>query len=857
MCCSHWRYCAVVKITSKVMFVVFLMNIVTAARAELYFNINALKLTDEQKAVTDLTALSLPDTQLPGEYRVQVNINQTSLGEYTLDFFICGRRLCPQLSLEFLRTAGVKVDILPALSNLPEDALINDISSVIPQAKSDLEFERRILNITVPQAALVNSARGDISPHRWEHGLPMLFTSYSASGTEAKNKSASGTNYSSQYLNLRSGINAGAWRLRNYSYYNRTRRGSSQWSSMQTWLERDIRALRSRLVAGEVASPGLVMDSFSFRGVSLSTQDEMLANSQRGYAPEIYGVAVTNATVEIRQNGSLLYQTFVSPGPFIVSDLYPTSTSGNLDITVREEDGSVQTYTQAFASPPVSVRRGMLKYSVTAGEYGQRNVNDKKNINQRFAQGEVMYGWLNSTTLYGGLISAEHYRSGTAGIGMGMGDLGAISLDVTHARTQFSHRRSTSGESWRMRYSKRFDLTGTNMTLAGYRYNTDGFYSFDEAGDGYHHNRSDSRYLLKNKAQLTFSQNLGAPGSLSLSAWQQNYRHQSAARTRSITGSWSKSFSGVTVSINHSQNRSWRSDRTDKVSSASFSFPLGEWLSPANPGTVRLSSNLSHSSSGAGSLTSTLYGTALEDRTLSWSVSQARNRQSNGNVTNSSAFSGALQGSRASASLGYANYYGQRETLNWGARGSVVFHPYGVTLSRPLSEGSAWALVKAPGASGVKLKNANGLSTDELGYAVVPSLMPYRENQIALDTSTLNENTDLADDSHRAVPARESLVLAEYSTLIGSRLFLTLTRQGKPLPLGSIVTIGEVSSMTNERGQVYLSGVPDKSTLEVTLADGEGCSVPFSIAEHAKNNGIVMAELQCETKFDLKNAGND
>lgn len=831
---------------SQLMITIFMLTGISAVKAELYFNVSALKLTPEQKAIADLDALSRTDVQVPGKYRVLVTINGIRKGEHTLNFVICGSRLCPELTPAWLREAGVKVSAFPVLAAMSPDTTMSDIGNVLPLAESELDFERRVLKLTIPQAAMDNRARGDIPPEQWEDGLPMMFTSYSVSGTETRSHAGMGRNYGSQYLNLRNGVNAGPWRFRNYSYFNRTRGGVSQWNSMQTWLERDMRTLRARFVAGETATPGLVTDSFSFRGAYLSTQDEMLADSQRGYAPEVRGVAVTNATVEIRQNGSLLYQTFVPPGPFVISDLYPISTSGDLEITVREEDGTVRTSMQPFASPPVSVRRGMTKYSVTAGEYGLKNNSEKTVENQRFVQGELLYGWLNNATLYGGLTSAEHYYSGTAGVGVGMGSLGAISLDVTHARTRFGNGQATSGESWRMRYSKRFDLTGTSMTLAGYRYNTDGYYGFDEASNWYHRGDLASRYALKNKAQLTLNQNLGVLGSGSLSAWQQDYRHHGLARTRSVTGSWSKSFNGVTVSLSHNQNRSWRTGRTDNVSSASVSIPVGKWLSPSSSSNVRLSNSWSHSDRGTRSLSSTLSGSSLENNALSWSVSQARNRQSNGNVTNSSALSGTLQGSKSTASLGYANYYGQRETINWSLRGAVIAHPYGVTLSRQLSEGSAWALVRAPGAKDVKVRNRSGLSTDTRGYAVVPSLTPYRENEISLDTATLGNDIDLTDAIRRKVPARESLVLADYQTRIGNRVFLTLTRQGKPLPLGSTVSAGDISGITDERGRVYLAGVPDSIDLEASLSGGVRCRVPFSSAGQSKNNGIVMADLQCE-----------
>ncbi|MFP1733184.1 fimbria/pilus outer membrane usher protein [Lonsdalea quercina] len=823
-----------------------MLAVLPTAKAELRFNVNALRLTPEQKAMADLELLSRPDVQIPGEYRVQVTINQTRQGEYSLKFVVCESRLCPELTPALLEEFGVKVAAFPGLAAMSSDVTLSDIGSMIPQASAELDLERRVLKLSIPQAALDNRARGDIPPERWDSGLPMLFTTYSASGYEVKNRVARNQT-STQYLNLRSGANLGEWRLRNYSYYSRTRQRQTVWNSMQTWIERDIRTLRSRFVAGEASSPGLVFDSFSFRGASLSSQDEMQPDSQQGYAPEIRGVAITNAKVEVRQNGNLLYQTFVPPGAFVINDMYATSTSGDMEITIEEEDGTVRTFTQAFASPPISVRKGVIKYSTTTGEYhGQNYRNNRNAVSQRFVQAELLYGLLNTTSVYGGITAASRYRSGVMGIGQGMGDFGAVSLDVTYADTTFSDGTSRAGQSLQAKYSKRFNTTGTSMTLAGYRYATDGFFSFSEASNYYYGSSLASRYSLKSKAQITLSQNMNQLGSVALSAYQSEYWYRGQSKTRSMTGSWSKSFGGVSVSLNQSQSKIWRTGKTDNTTSLNVSLPLGKWLSPSVDSNIRMSNNWSHSDRGTNSLTSTLSGTAMADNNLSWMASQGRSQRSSGATTDSTAVSGAYRGGRATAGLGYSNYYGRQEAVNWSLRGSIVAHPYGITLSQQLSEGSGYALVRAPAAEGVKINNRSGLVTDWRGYAVLPTLTAYRENEISLDTATLRDDVDLTDALQRKVPTREALVLADYDTRIGHRVFATLTHNGKPLPLGTQVSVGDSEGIVNEHGQVYLTGVTDSSFIIATLAENQHCSVPFHAKETNVINGIFMITHACD-----------
>ncbi|EHN6806793.1 fimbrial biogenesis outer membrane usher protein [Salmonella enterica] len=817
-----------------------------SAQAEMYYDVKALHLSPENRARTDLSLLSRTDIQMPGDYRVLVKVNKSRAGEHTLHFVICDNtHLCPQLTPALLKQLGVKISVFPALQSKMPDTPLRHIGDYIRGAESDFDFDKRELKLSIPQAALDTRVRGDIPPDRWDSGLPMLFSSGSASGSEIKNI-LSGQETSSQYLNLRSGINLGEWRIRNYSYYARIRHQHSGWNSMQTWAERDIRQLRSRFVAGETSTPGLIYDSFNFRGISLASRTEMQPDSQQGYAPEVRGVAVTNATVEIRQNGNLLYQTFVAPGPFIINDLYATTTSGDLVITVKEENGTVRTFTQAFASPPVSVRKDALRYSLSVGEFGSRYYNDNScAINQRFAQAELIFGLFSGTSFYGGGIAATHYRSAMAGVGQSMGVLGAISADYTQASSDLSDGRTRKGQSLQLKYSKMIDTTGTSMTLAGYRYASDGFYSFEEASNGYHEGARASQYRLKNKFQLTLSQNIGWLGSVALSAYQSSYWDVRTPKNRSVTGSWSQTFYGVSVTLNQSQSKIWKTGRTNNITSISISLPLGDWLSPSGVNNLRLDNGWSRSDSGGLSMTTTLSGTNLADNSLSWSVSQARSKGNNSRA-DSTAVSGSYRGSRATYGLGFSDYYGQQQTVNWSVRGAVVVHPYGVTLSRQLSEGAGYALVRAPGASGVRISNHTGLVTDRRGFVIVPSLSAYRDNTLSLDTSSLADDVDVVDAIRHGIPEKEALIMADYRTSIGYRAFLTLTNKGTTLPLGVTVTSGEATGLTNERGQVWLTGVQDNARIIASLPGGRVCRSIFRSDEVQMKNGIAMGSLQCK-----------
>ena len=130
-----------------------------------------------------------------------------------------------------------------------------------------------------------------------------------------------------------------------------------------------------------------MFDAVGLRGIALKTDDNMLPASLSGYAPEVRGIARSNATVTVRQNGNVIYQTSVPPGAFVLKDLYPTSSGGDLAVTIQESDGSQTQYTLPFASVPNLVRNGQVKYALGAGKYRPAG----NQISPSFAQGELFW----------------------------------------------------------------------------------------------------------------------------------------------------------------------------------------------------------------------------------------------------------------------------------------------------------------------------------------------------------------------------------------------------------------------------------------------------------------------------------
>lgn len=459
-------YCPVGRLMILALWLATLLGGASASvRAEEHFNSALLEIDNQQQSHTDLSVFEQEPNQASGTYRVDIYINNELLDTRDVVFSMqknaVGKEsLQPCLSAKALAEVGVKIEAFPQLG----DSECADLSA-IPQASAEFRVSTQQLLISIPQAAITDKARGYVEPSQWDDGITALLLNYSVSGAQNSPRNGKNNDSNSQYANLRPGFNIGPWRLSSYITWNRSSGRQDQWDTVYTYVQRNIIALKSQLILGDSNSLADVFDGVPFRGAQLASDDDMVPDSLKGYAPVVRGIAHSNAEVTIRQNGYVVYQHFVAPGAFEITDMFPTGTSGDLHVTVKEADGSEQLIVVPFASLPVLQREGRLKYALTGGQYRSYNSRIERTP---FVQGTGTYGFPYGITIYGGIQGASHYQSLACGLGDNLGKLGAVSVDVTYAQATMQNQPQRSGQSLRTRYSKDMAQTGTNIAIAGY-----------------------------------------------------------------------------------------------------------------------------------------------------------------------------------------------------------------------------------------------------------------------------------------------------------------------------------------------------------------------------------------------------
>ncbi len=444
--------------------------------AELYFNPRFL--ADDPQAVADLSRFENGQELPPGTYRVDIYLNNGYMAtrDVTFNTGNSEQGIVPCLTRAQLASMGLNMASVAGINLLADDACV-PLTTMVQDATAHLDVGQQRLNLTIPQAFMSNRARGYIPPELWDASINAGLLNYNFSGNSVQNRIGGNSHYA--YLNLQSGLNIGAWRLRDnttwsYNSSDRSSGSKNKWQHINTWLERDIIPLRSRLTLGDGYTQGDIFDGINFRAQSAS-DDNMLPDSQRGFAPVIHGIARGTAQVTIKQNGYDIYNSTVPPGPFTINDIYAAGNSGDLQVTIKEADAAAR----RFLPYPIRQSRfcnvkGILVILITAGEYRSGNAQQEK---PRFFQSTLLHG-LPVCTIYGGTQLADRYRAFNFGIGKNMGALGALSVDMTQANSTLPDDSQHDGQSVRFLYNKSLNESGTNIQLVGYRYSTSGYFIF-------------------------------------------------------------------------------------------------------------------------------------------------------------------------------------------------------------------------------------------------------------------------------------------------------------------------------------------------------------------------------------------
>lgn len=801
-----------------------------------------------------LEHLTVDNSILPGNYSdlpiimngYRVGVSDVVVSEHNKKSVIC-------LSEKILDQAGFIEKYIKEFNVLRKNKPCTSLADITSEATVTLKSDL-LLNFNAPQSLLQIKNSETIKESALNSGEPVIFSNYTANYFHNKQTGDSSGNSDYAYLNLNAGANLGLWQYRQLSSYSynksRYKSGtstSSDWYSIQSYFQRPLYSLKSNLKLGKTNTTGQFFGGLNYTGVELSSDESMYPVSEQGYAPVITGIAKSNALVEVRQNNSIIYQTTVPPGAFDIRNINPTSYSGDLNVTVIEADGSKNSFIVPFSAVPDSVRPGKIKYTIASGK--TRNLIEDK----IFFDSSLQYGLNNSLTLGGGVRAANDYRSGTIS-SVFSSRIGAFGVNATYSNANLGGREGLK-QGWmtNLTYSKTFQPTSTNVSLAGYRYSTEGYREFSDfvyeqyyLKNGGINDWGSSTYQQKYRLTAAVYQPLGDFGNLSVSASTQEYNH---GRSRDLyyQANYNKMlFNRVNMSISVSRQKNGayyrdnnQSSSYDTLTMLNFDIPLG------NSGTS-LSSSIYYDKNNGNQYQTSLSGNFGEqEQPYNYSLNMSHNEHGGQTV-----YSGNLYKQYSVASMSANASKGKNyNQLGLGAIGAVVVHSGGVILGPYL--GNTFGIVEAKGATGAKVYNGQGARINSNGYALVPSLMPYRYNSVGITSDGLaNNNVDIDASEQRIAPYSGSAIKIKFNTHQGYPLLITLTTSNNTvIPIGANITTDEGNNigLVGQNNQAYFRATDNKGRIIVSWGEKQGqkCTANYNISTDLINENLIKLSAQC------------
>lgn len=749
----------------------------------------------------------------PGRYLVDLSLNGKAAGKQILD-------VTPQDSNElclpeaWLTKAGVYVSADYFREGYDATRQCYVLTKA-PSVNVDFDVSTQTLALSIPQKGLVKMPENV----DWDYGTSAFRVNYNANANTGRNNTAA---FGSADLKA----NIGRWVVSSSATASGGDSGKHTATIDMFTASRAIRLLSADLLVGKTSTGSSMLGSTGTYGISLSRNNSMTPGNL-GYTPVFSGIADGPSRVTLTQNGRLLYSEMVPAGPFSITDV-PLYTSGDVRMVVTGEDG--REHVQNF---PLSVMTGQLSPGEHEFNLAAGMPDDDSDMDGAVFALSYGYG-LENLTLRTGLVFNHDWQGASAGMVVGLGWLGAVSVDGAYASAKYQDG-GHSGNKVQLSWSKQLEMTNTGLRVSWSRQDEEyeDMSTFDPTKTWL---QSDNGRRIRDEWSAGISQPVGGLFSLSLSGWQRSYyptrmtgryRYRGGkGRDTGITGTLSTQIKGASLNLGWSGSRNTRGENNWSASaSVSVPFMLFD---------RRYSSSTSVSTSkGGGTGFSTGLSGSLNDR---FSYGFGGGRDSGGGA--SSYLNASYSGDRAylNGTLNQSQSGGTSGSVS--ASGSVLAVPAAKDIMFSRTTGDTVAVVNVKDTPGVKVTSGGG-QTDSDGNLVVP-LNSYDWNTVTIDAGTLPLNTELTNTSQKVVPTDKAVVWMPFDALNVKRYLLQVKqRNGEFVPGGT---------WARDSKNTPLGFVANNGVLMINTVDAPGditlgqCRIPAAKLQDTEK----LQEITCE-----------
>lgn len=755
---------------------------------------------------------------MKGKNQVMLFVNDIKIGRTQISFDEIGNAC---MDADFFSRANI---ILPAANKAD---LCIDLKVIYPQAVIRLRPGKDEIALILPQSALrtgqeVNLAEGFVTG-----GTAALFN-YDL--LYMKRNSGASDNTTIQ-ANTEAGLNINDWSLRSRQTYSSSQ-GKSQFSHLNAYAQKSLPDYKSIFQVGQINAANTMFDAPPLLGVQLFPEGALLR--QAGSRVVVDGIAQSEARVEVRQGGALIYSTLVPPGPFSLTGLTLNNANTNLDVTVIEGNGAQRSFVVFASSFAIGYIPQEKSFSVALGKpwrYGGGA--DDSSTSNWLATARVDLPLGSSASVATGALMSDRYYS--AGVQYDVAPNRSVTMGIANL---FAFVPASGETGMQTTLTAAAQIYGGLSIDALYAYRTDKYRTFSDTlrNEDRLHKLPYDPVLDQNdtgRRQMNLNLNYNHPmiGGIGLGFSQMSGGVDATSRRLSVR--WARSIVKATVSV--SVDRTTGANK-DLLAYANINIPFGS-------GSLTASTSRNDRRQVARVNYSDRINEYASYRVSADTDSDKRQIGTSANVS--------LLPKYAQLNLGMSRYGSGSTSYSGYLSGGLVAHQNGVTFS-PYAVRDTFALMSVPGISGVKIQTPQGpVWTDAAGMAVAPYMPAYSEARLELVTKSLPKNADIKNGIQVVGLSRGAVSNVVFEVIRSRRVLLKIMdEQGQAMSKGVSVFNEENQWITSvgANGTVFLTGDQLASSIRLTNLAGRSCVVNAELpAQPTTESFYENAESVCQS----------
>jgi outer membrane usher protein len=508
------------------------------------------------------------------------------------------------------------------------------------------------------------------------------------------------------------------------------------------------------------------------------------------------GTATVPSTVDVFVNNQLVTSSQLPPGPFVIDRLPTVSGTGDVSVVVRDALGREEVLTQSFYSSVTLLAQGLSQYSVNLGKIRDNYALESNDYGPMLGEASYRRGITDTFTLEG---HAEYLAGDAHAAGLnaafGLGQIGVINFTGANGG-------DSSGSGWLSGVGFEHRGANTSFVASSLWASSD----FSQVGEAL-----EPGMRMRQRSLLQTGTGLGSFGSLSLAYVRQTYRDSPAQQTLGLTHS-------VRLGRVGSLNLTLTQTRTAAQFSTAAQNSTSAYLIFVLPLDFRRAATLSTvGGSGPGSPANEVIASLTQSAPVGPGTGYRLSASSAGNYDADwrQQFSSAdleLEAARNQGLDGRSAYLS----------GAMTFLDGQLNTTRSVN--GSFAMVDVAGLANVPVYVENQLTTytDATGRALLYNLRPYEANRISITPEDLPLDTTIAASSTIMAPPYRSGVIARFPVeRVRSGTFRLVTDDGKPVPVGAVVTLRGTQFPVVLDGMVYVTGFDHGMSAEASWSGGQ------------------------------------